>query len=336
MDVRHALLAAAGQVPWLRRLLDAREQLGDERERFAAERQSLIAGRDDLRRQVDRLEQLNRFVPPGHFYSPIPALDDIVRDQARLFPSPPPRTLPGIDLREAEQLALLAECVPFYAELPFTPQPSPGLRYHFENGAYSYADAIFLYAMLRRLRPRRVIEIGSGYSSCVTLDTNAMFLGNTAETTFIDPYPELLQSLLQPGDAGRIRILPDRLQDVPLELFATLGAGDILFIDSTHVAKIGSDVITVFDRILPSLQPGVVVHFHDIFYPFEYPRYWLEEGRAWNEAYMLRAFLQYNAAFDIEIWNHFLWTFHRPLLLEQMPLCDRNPGASVWLRVKQR
>ena len=328
MNVRVALRAAARQAPWLRRLLDDRAQLGVERERFAAER-------DELRRQIEQLQSLNRFVPPGHFYSPIPALEDIVRDQARLFPNPLPCTLPGIDLREAEQMALLNECIPFYTEMPFAPQPTPGLRYHFENGAYSYADAIFLYFMLRRLRPRRVIEVGSGHSSCVMLDTNALFLGNSAELVFVEPYPELLHSLLQPGDADRVRILPQRLQDVPLELFATLEANDILFIDSTHVAKIGSDVITVFDRILPSLKPAVVVHFHDIFYPFEYPCYWLEEGRAWNEAYMLRAFLQYNAAFQIEVWNHFLWTFHQPFFEQHMPLCSKNPGASLWLRVKQ-
>ncbi len=312
----------------MRRLFEAREQLGIERARFDAER-------DELRRQVKQLEKLNRFVPPGHFYSPIPALEDIARDHARLFPSPPPRALAGIDLREADQMALLTECIPFYAEMPFAPEPTPGLRYHFENGAYSYADAIFLYLMLRHLRPRRVIEVGSGHSSCVMLDTNALFLRNSAELVFVEPYPELLQSLLQPGDAERVRILPQRLQDVPLDLFARLEANDILFIDSTHVGKIGSDVLTVFDRILPSLKPGVVVHFHDIFYPFEYPRYWLEEGRSWNEAYLLRAFLQYNSAFQIELWNHFLWVFHQPFFEQHMPRCGQNPGASIWLRVKQ-
>ena len=202
MTFRATIRAAALQAPPLRRLLDARDRL--------------MVERDDLRRQITHLQSLNRFVPPGHFYSPIPAAEDIVRDQARLFPNPPPRTLPGIDLREAEQMALLTECIPFYADLPFKPHATPGLRYHFENGAYSYADAIFLHFMLRRLRPRRVIEVGSGHSSCVMLDTNAMFLDNSVDLTFIEPYPELLHSLLQPGDAERVRIVPDRLQDVPL------------------------------------------------------------------------------------------------------------------------
>ena len=104
------------------------------------------------------------------------------------------------------------------------------------------------------------------------------------------------------------------------------------FVDSTHVGKIGSDVNYLFNEILPSLQPGVVVHVHDIFYPFEYPRYWIEEGRAWNEAYMLRCFLQYNSAFNILLWNHFLAQFHSAYFQEHMPLCLANTGASIWLR----
>ena len=123
-----------------------------------------------------------------------------------------------------------------------------------------------------------------------------MFFDNEIQCTFIEPHPKLLKSLLKQGDLERIEIVPRPLQDVDLELFESLRANDILFIDSTHVAKIGSDVNRIFFEILPALATGVYVHFHDIFYPFEYPREWIYEGRAWNEAYMLRAFLMYNAA----------------------------------------
>ena len=288
--------------------------------------------RDALRREVQRWQQLHRFVPPGHFYSPMPAGADIERDAARLFPAPPPRTLPGIDLREAAQLRWLEECRSLYAEMPFAAEPQGGLRFGFENGAYSYFDAIVLYFMLRRLRPKRVIEVGSGHSSCVTLDTDARFLGGATDLVFVEPYPELLRSLLAPGDAERITIVPERLQDVPVALFESLGENDLLFIDSTHVGKIGSDVCALFANILPALKPGVFVHVHDIFYPFEYPRYWFDEGRAWNEAYLLRSFLQYNSSFQIEFWNHFMSIFHADLLGETMPLCLRNTGASLWFR----
>ncbi len=327
MAFRDAIRAAARRTPLVGRILDQRDQL-------AAERDALRLDRDDLRRQVEgwveRWQHVHRFVPPDHFYSPLPSLPDIERDAARLFPEPPPRTLGGIDLREQGQMALLEQCLPFYAEMPFTPGPQPQLRYRFDNGAFSYSDAIFLYLMLRHCRPRRVIEVGSGHSSCVTLDTSERFLGNAVETVFIEPYPELLQSLLHPGDD--IRIIPERLQDVPLDLFETLAENDILFIDSTHVAKIGSDVTYIFNDILPALQRGVVVHFHDIFYPFEYPRYWFDQGRAWNEAYVLRSFLQYNTAFRIELWNNFLLTFQEAFFAEHMKLCLQNAGASLWLR----
>ena len=205
MRLRHALKAAALRVPAFRDLID-------ERDRLRLERGQLVRERANPRPE-------HPFVPPGHFYSPIPSLSEVGRDAARIF-APPPRTLPGIDLREAAQLALLERFIPFYAEMPFAPEKTPGLRYHFENGAYSYADAIMLCCMLRHLQPKRVIEIGSGYSSAVTLDSNERFLQNRIEATFIEPYPDLLHSLLKPGDAERIEIISKRLQDVPVALFS--------------------------------------------------------------------------------------------------------------------
>ena len=274
---------------------------------------------------------LNLFVPPGHFYSPLPSIEDIRRNEARLF-APPPRELPGIALNEAGQLALLAEFQSYYDAQPFTPERSPGLRYFFENPAYSYSDAIFLHCMIRHVRPRRIIEVGSGYSSCVTLDTNERHFDNSIACTFIEPYPELLRSLVRPDDLPRIEILERGLQDVELSRFRALEANDILFIDSTHVAKIGSDVNYIFAQILPALQPGVYVHFHDIFYPFEYPKAWVLEGRGWTEDYMLRAFLTYNVSFEIKLFNTFLERFHREWFALHMPVCLRNEGGSIWLR----
>ena len=177
-----------------------------------------------------------------------------------------------------------------------------------------------------------MIEVGSGYSSCVTLDTNALHFQNQIARTFIEPYPDLLHSLLQPGDRARIEIIDRGLQDVALSRFHALEANDILFIDSTHVAKTGSDVNYIFAEILPTLRPGVYIHFHDIFYPFEYPKAWVFEGRAWTEAYLLRAFLTCNREFEIVLFNTFLERFHRPYFLQHMPLCLLNEGGSIWLR----
>ena len=126
--------------------------------------------------------------------------------------------------------------------------------------------------MLRYLRPKKIIEIGSGFSSCLMLDINEIFMGNRAKCTFIEPYPELLLTLLKDTDEPQIEIIPSRLQEVDPDIFSTLSASDILFIDSTDVSKVDSDVNHIFFGILPLLQSGVYIHFHDIFYPFVYPK----------------------------------------------------------------
>ena len=271
------------------------------------------------------------FVPPGHFYSPIPALREVQADAPRIF-SEPARTLAGIELNEAAQLALLKSFEAYYDEMPFQAKACTGLHYRFENPAYSYADAIFLHGMTRHAQPQRVVEVGSGWSSCVILDTNERFFDNRIATTFVEPFPQLLHSLVTEADQKRIRVLPQRLQDVPLEEFTRLQAGDILFIDSTHVSKVFSDVNVLFFEVLPRLQPGVFVHFHDIFYPFEYPKSWILQGRAWNEVYVLRAFLQFNTGFRVVLMNTFLEHFHRSYFERRMPLCLKNPGGSIWLQ----
>jgi predicted O-methyltransferase YrrM len=271
------------------------------------------------------------FVPPGHFYSPIPSFADIQRDESRIFAAIP-RSIPGIELHEAEQLKLLESLSRYYASIPFSADKTDRLRYHYQNPMYSYSDAIFLHSMIRHLKPRRIIEIGSGYSSCAMLDTNELFFDGSIQLTFVEPYPKQLLSLIRKDDERSIRVIPQCLQNIGLEVFETLEANDILFIDSTHVSKIDSDVNRIIFTILPILAPGVQIHFHDVFYPFEYPRDWFHKGIAWNEIYILRAFLQYNTAFRIVLMNTFMEHFHRTFFEEHMPLCLKNPGGSIWIR----
>ncbi len=298
----------------------------------------IISERNKLRSAVaalkSKLATLNKdiqFVPPGHFYSPIPSLIEIKRDEPSIFGNIA-RNILGLELHEAEQLKLLDQFVAYYAEMPFQSQKCEGLRYYFENPAYSYSDAILLHCMIRHLKPKRIIEVGSGFSSCMTLDTNELFFGGSITTTYIEPYPELLMSLIKDIDKSALKIIPTRLQDVDLREFEALQANDILFIDSTHVSKINSDVNRIFFDILPRLSSGVHIHFHDIFYPFEYPKDWVYEGRAWNEMYLLRAFLQYNSAFRVVLMNTYMEHFHEPLFQEKMPLCLKNTGGSIWIR----
>lgn len=275
----------------------------------------------------------NKFrVPPGHFHSPIPSMDEIRLNEDKIFGSFPTE-IPAIDLNAEEQKALLDKLSVYYDEQPFTPHKKEGLRYYFENPSYSYSDAIFLYCIIRYVRPKRIIEIGSGYSSCVILDTNELFFNNAISCTFIDPFPRLLLSLIRDDDKDKIKIIQKKLQDIPIEEFSALSNGDILFIDSTHISKVNSDVNYALFEILPSLKSGTYIHFHDIFYPFEYPKEWIYAGWAFNEAYLLRAFLQYNRSFKIQLFNTFLeQAYCREKIRREIPLCLKNEGGSIWLK----
>lgn len=308
-----ALRKVAGRLPYLR---DLRNYI-----------RALETERDQLRASVAHWKT---WMSPGHFYSPIPNLEEIRARESSIWP-PAPSSLPGIALDADAQRALLRELARSYADLPFPrTKTAGGPRYWYENDAYSFGDAIFLYSMLRHIQPRRVIEVGSGFSSAVMLDTRERFLGDVVQLTFIDPDVSTLNALLRPGD--RAEVIPARVQDVPLSKFEELQSGDILFIDSTHVAKTGSDVNRILFDIVPRVASGVFVHFHDIFWPFEYPREWVYEGRAWNEDYILRAFLMFNREFEIVLFANYVGQFEREWLAREMPLVLENPGGNLWLR----
>jgi len=292
----------------------------------ASERDTIRAKYEELKAKLDEL-----YVPPGHFFSPIPSLDEIRKEESSIF-GKPPDTLPGIDLNVDAQLTLFEELSRFYPEMPFEAERSPKFRYYFENEAYTYGDGIILYSMIRHLKPTKIIEVGSGFSSCLMLDTNDLFFNGEISFTFIEPFPQLLKSLLNDGDERSINIVPKRLQDVDLVEFETLGPGDILFVDSTHVSKINSDVNYLIFEILPRLSKGVYIHIHDIFYPFEYPKWWVYEGRGWNEAYILRAFLQHNEDFQVILMNTYLRLFHKETVQNHMPRCLERMGGSIWIR----
>ncbi len=265
--------------------------------------------------------------PPGHFYSPLPDTHAIASASAT-------DSLAGIDLRTERQRALLHELAAYYPSMPFSHTPEAHLRYSFANPFFCEGDATLLHLMLRHFQPQRVIEVGSGHSSAVMLDTAEQF-GQLTDFTFIEPYPERLYSLIRDSDTENTTILERSVQAVPLETFQNLTANDILFIDSSHVAKYQSDVNYLFFEVLPNLQKDVLIHIHDIFYPFEYPEAWLMRGRAWNEAYLLRAFLQFNTAFEIVLFNDYIVREDSEWFRQHMPLCLKNPGGSLWLRKVQ-
>jgi hypothetical protein len=279
----------------------------------------------EWRRAVLAAQQQSPFVtwvPPGHFYSPVPTMEEATEHLARLGGVD---AVCGVDLREVDQLDWLARLAGVAEGFPL-----PDGRYHPDNPSFCLADALTLQGMLRLLRPRRLIEVGSGFSSAVTLDTRERHLEGL-EVTFIEPYPALLESRLRPGDRDAVRIRAERVQDVPMASFDALEPGDVLFIDSSHVVRVGSDAQFLYGEVLPRLPVGVVVHVHDIFFPFEYPLAWVEEGRAWNEAYVLRAMLV-GETFDILFWNDWVARAHPDRFLAALPGTWGSPGGSIWLR----
>jgi predicted O-methyltransferase YrrM len=191
---------------------------------------------------------------------------------------------------------------------------------------YNTADGAVYHAMLRRLRPRRVLEVGSGYTTALLLDT-AERHDLDVQVTCVEPYPDRLLSLLREGD--EVELVRSGAQDVPVDAYTALEPGDLLFIDSSHVAKAGSDVLWLYLRVLPRLAPGVFVHVHDILWPMEYPEDWLRQGRDWNEAYLLNAFLCHNEEWDVVLFSSWLWALHPETI--PAPLRGMRPG-SFWMQ----
>jgi hypothetical protein len=281
-----------------------------------------------LNQQQQELQTYKKFVPPGHFYSPIPSEDEIKNAKTTI----PPNVISGIDLNTEKQFELVGKFQKYYNEMPFPETRDPKFRYYFKNDSYAYSDGFFLHSMIRHLEPNRIIEVGSGFSSCMTIDTNQLFFDENIKLTFIEPYPEYFYSLIREDDKNKTTILESKIQDVPLYLFKNLKENDILFIDSTHVSKFQSDVNYIIHEILPVLQKGVYIHFHDVFYPFEYPIKWIEQGRAWSEQYLLRSFLQFNTCFDIVLFNTYLETMYRKQIEDRFPLIFKNTGGSIWIK----
>jgi len=260
--------------------------------------------RERLQKIFDGLDVIPRD-PPGHFYSPVPSRADVEEHLARLQHKEMLAELPAIRTDDHTQLDFLNCLQVYYPKVPFQAKPVEGWLYYFDNPHYSYTDVIVLFCAMNHFRPRRMIEIGSGFSTCAILDTNRMFLNSGAQITSIEPHAELLRSLIARSN-NAITIIESKLQHADLKLFDQLDAGDILFIDSTHISKVGSDVNHIVFEILPRFKTGVIIQFHVIYLAFEYPDVWLREGRTWNEAYLLRAFLEYNERFRILLFVSYM------------------------------
>ncbi len=323
----------------LRRLRRSDEIVALQQE-LAHQRDELAHQRDELAHQRDEHSVAGVAVdagvvpfltwrPPGHYYSPVPDLGEIRRQADRIYVRRP-GPLTGLDLHEEEQLALFTTLAPLAKDVTFNADPGPDRRYFTNNPAYGVGDAVITQAILRHLRPARYLEVGSGWTTALALDTSDQWLGSGLRVTCIEPYPHDLLNLLRPTDD--VEVIASPVQDVDVARFGELEPNDVLFIDCSHVVKTGSDAHHLVTRVLPAVPVGVYIHIHDIFWPFEYPEVWIEEGRAWSEAYLLHAFLLYNDAFRVVLFNDWLTQWHRERIAGAVPALAPGAGGAIWLR----
>lgn len=269
-------------------------------------------------------------IPPGHHYSTTPSQADIdraVRRAERADPSD--QTLGTVDLRTSTQWDLLSRLV---AHAPSVPHRGRIRRFTYDNSWFTNADALLYALMLIEHRPERVVEVGSGFSSALGLDVNDLALGGTTQFTFIEPEAARLRELLSPADLdGRLMEVP--VQDVPREVFDSLRGNDVLMVDCSHILKAGSDVQYLLDDVLPGLATGVLIHVHDVFWPFEYPRSWLEHDFHPTEAYALRLLLQEPSYLRIELFVDQLRRADPSWFIEHLPvvLDQPFPTGGIWL-----
>ncbi|HNB23008.1 MAG TPA: class I SAM-dependent methyltransferase [Candidatus Melainabacteria bacterium] len=270
----------------------------------------------------------NMLFEPGHFYSPIADPEDLKARAERIWA--PGGELCGIDLNEGAQLELLKLLKPYTDSIDYPlDQPADPTVYFYKNDQFPVLDAEFLHVALCHFKPRTVIEVGSGFSSLVTANVNRKN-GGGMDFICIEPYP---RQFLIDGVEGITSLVQRKVEDVELSFFERLQAGDLLFIDSSHVSKTGSDVNYLFFEVIPRLKPGVMVHIHDIFLPDEYPKVWaINEGRNWNEQYLLRAFLQFNNAWKV-LWSaYFMSTRHTQAVKDVFAKFPQlGGGGSFWM-----
>jgi hypothetical protein len=279
---------------------------------------------------VNRSRQQCLF-PHGHFYSPIADLKDIERRQLVIWNKQ--KDMQAISLDASAQLALMHQSFkPYVSDIDFPVEKSADpTSYYYRNDQFPVVDAEVLFCMLRHFKPRRMIEVGSGFSSLITAHVNRTFFAGALNFSCIEPYP---RQFLIDGVNGISDLVVQKVEDIPVSYFESLKDGDILFIDSSHVSKVGSDVNYLFFEIIPRLNKGVLVHIHDIFLPEEYPKKWvIDEGRHWNEQYLVRAFLQFNTAFEILWASHFMAQNHTQEVHGVFPrFPSHGGGGSLWLR----
>ena len=266
---------------------------------------------------------LRAVTPFNHYESPYPDIIEIHEKSEEIF-NKGKRVL-DIEFNVNRQLEL-ARQMESIDVIPWENDPCKKYRYYYNNDWFGKGSADVLYYMMRIIRPQRIIEVGSGFSTAVMLDTNNSCFQNEIEIHAIEPNPERLKSLLR--DRDNLTIHECTLQSMPFSFFEQLQENDILFIDSSHVSKVNSDVNYYLFEIFPRIAKGVYIHFHDFFYPFIYPKEWIFEGKAYSEMYLIRAFLMNNEHYTIQFFGEML----QNELPDKLSIKLKSIAGSLWIR----
>jgi hypothetical protein len=278
---------------------------------------------------VPVLRRLGYHLVRANYYSPIPDVESLAPE---LWTEPAP--MPGVDFDLDAQLGYLREeLAPYLREFsPPADPPGDELGFHHANPYYGSLDADLLYAMVRRHRPPRIVELGSGYTTLVIAGARKR---NNAEGTparheVFDPFPSDLLHRVRAG----IALHAQAAVDVPLEVLLSLQRGEMLVIDTTHTVKPGGEVTRLILEVLPRLAAGVIVHIHDFFRPFEYPRVLFERyGVFWQEHYLVQALLIGSGDWEILCANHALARLRLPEAQELVPqLTPEHAPSALWIR----
>lgn len=253
-----------------------------------------------MRSAFRMFQRIGITVSPNHYYWPVPDFREL---ESRKWPAGEEEPC-GLDLAFDRQLHFLRTVVPQYqAEWELDSAPFFSVSYNYGNGFFESVDAEVAYCMVRHYKPRRIVEVGGGYSSRVmaaALDLNLKLDGVRGELVTIDPYPDRFP---QTALCDRVHLITETIQNVKLDVFMSLQSGDFLFLDSSHVVGIGSDVVREYLEIVPRIAGGVLIHAHDIFIPADYPREAVLHNLAfWSEQYLLQALLMFNPQFEV-LWG---------------------------------
>lgn len=265
--------------------------------------------------------------PNGHYYSPVPSMIDCERYKKKQWSD-----LKNINLNAYYQENLLNVFGTLYKEFCFPYEENLSIsKYYLNCGFFDLNDAITLNLFLRHFKPSKIIEVGSGFSTLCMVET-ARISNINIDITCIEPYPDRLKSLVDVEND--VDLHEEFLQNVDSKkITEKLKPGDLLFIDSSHVYKYGSDVMYIFKKILPNIPKGVFVHFHDVPFPFEYHDNWVDKGWYWSEAFFLEQFLAHNNDWEIVFWPSMLYETLEKKVTQQMPLMQKmTKGGSIFIR----